>query len=98
MIASENWEFDDFNTFETLGLVGEESELNIWKSITQFSQATVRQEGDYRVFVSNFSFPFDYQFLRRIDLEAAQARPYLLLQVNSSDWWGRNRIEGYGFL
>jgi len=29
MMASENWEFDDFNTFETLGLVGEDAELNI---------------------------------------------------------------------
>ena len=28
-IASENWEFDDFNTYETLGLVGEEAELNV---------------------------------------------------------------------
>lgn len=28
MMASENWEFDDFNTFESLGLMGEESELN----------------------------------------------------------------------
>jgi len=60
MIASENWEFDDFNTYETLGLVGEESEMNIRKSVTQFSSATIRQEGDYKVFVSNFSFPFDY--------------------------------------
>ena len=34
MMASENWEFDDFNTFETLGLVGEDAELNIRKSIT----------------------------------------------------------------
>jgi len=34
MIPSETFEFDDFNSFETLGLVGEESELNIRKSIT----------------------------------------------------------------
>jgi hypothetical protein len=25
-------------------------------------------------------------------------RPYLLLQVNSVDDWGRHRIEGYGFI
>ena len=25
-------------------------------------------------------------------------RPYLLLQVNSIDSWGRHRIEGYGFV
>ena len=34
MMASENWEFDDFNTFESLGLMGEEAELNQRTSIT----------------------------------------------------------------
>lgn len=45
--------------------------------------------------MSHFCFPFDYQFLSRPD---TSKRPYLLLQVNSVDSWGRHRVEGYGFV
>jgi len=46
--------------------------------------------------VSHFSFPLDFQLLAQTDKIAD--RPYLLLQVNSIDSWGRHRIEGYGFV
>ena len=46
--------------------------------------------------MSHFSFPLDFQFLAQ--RENADDRPYLLLQVNSIDGWGRHRTEGYGFV
>ena len=46
--------------------------------------------------MSHFSFPLDFQLLAQTDKIAD--RPYLLLQVNSIDSWGRHRIEGYGFV
>ena len=55
------------------------------------------EDEDTTKFVSNFSFPFDYQFKAKnayIDV----SRPYLLMQVNSVDSWNRHRIEGYGFV
>lgn len=47
-------------------------------------------------YVSHFSFPLDFQFL--VQEDKIPNRPYLLLQVNSVDDWGRHRIEGYGFV
>ena len=47
-------------------------------------------------FVSPFSFPLDFQLLAQTENMAE--RPYLLLQVNSIDSWGRHRVEGYGFV
>lgn len=47
-------------------------------------------------YVSHFSFPLDFQFL--VKENKIDQRPYLLLQVNSVDDWGRHRIEGYGFI
>ena len=47
-------------------------------------------------FVSHFSFPLDFQLLAQTENMAE--RPYLLLQVNSIDSWGRHRVEGYGFV
>lgn len=68
--------------------------------MTHLSKASVeRIEDDGNVegthYVSHFSFPLDFQFLAHED--KVQERPYLLLQVNSVDAWGRHRIEGYGF-
>ena len=46
--------------------------------------------------MSHFSFPLDFQFMAQHD--EMDHRPYLMLQVNSVDSWGRHRIEGYGFV
>ena len=82
-------------------------ELGLWflflglrKSVTHLSQATVEiiDDADYvegTQYVSHFSFPLDFQFMAQHDKMAE--RPYLMLQVNSVDSWGRHRIEGYGF-
>lgn len=93
----EGWKMDDFNDYDTLGLAKDQSsEINRMKSTTQWSEATVRHVDNAKVFVSNFSFPFDYQFLKKRDSDSAL--PHLMFQVNSVDWLGRNRIEGYGYL
>ena len=46
-------------------------------------------------YVSHFGFPIDLQFL--VKPKSFNSRPYILLQVNSVDSWGRHRIEGYSF-
>lgn len=68
--------------------------------MTHLSKATVKLvdnedciEGTE--FVSHFGFPIDLQFLAKP--QNFENRPYLLLQVNSVDSWGRHRIEGYSF-
>ena len=71
------------------------------KSVTHLSKATVEiiDDADYvegTQYVSHFSFPLDFQFMAQND--KMEQRPYLLLQVNSVDSWGRHRIEGYGFV
>ena len=49
--------------------------------------------------MSHFSFPLDFQFMVQHDsMKLRDLRPYLMLQVNSVDSWGRHRIEGYGFV
>lgn len=69
--------------------------------MTHTSKASVELvDGDEHVegtqYVSHFSFPLDFQLLAQTQNMAE--RPYLLLQVNSIDSWGRHRIEGYGFV
>ena len=69
--------------------------------MTHTSQATVELVDDTDAvegtqYVSHFSFPLDFQLLAQTDKMAD--RPYLLLQVNSIDSWGRHRVEGYGFV
>ena len=105
------WSFEDYNEYETYGLVREEtSEFNKRKSSTHISQANVEitddtDNADGTEYVSHFCFPFDYQFLAKEDSSnlinikhIVNDRPYLLFQVNSVDSWHRHRIEGYGFL
>ena len=69
--------------------------------MTHLSKASVKliDDADYvegTQYVSHFSFPLDFQFLAQYD--KVECRPYMLLQVNSVDSWGRHRIEGYGFI
>jgi len=69
--------------------------------VTHCSKATVQLVNDDEnvegtQYVSHFSFPLDFQLLAQTEKMAD--RPYLLLQVNSIDSWGRHRIEGYGFV
>ena len=69
--------------------------------MTHLSKATVEiiDDADYvegTQYVSHFSFPLDFQFMAQSD--SMEKRPYMLLQVNSVDSWGRHRIEGYGFV
>ena len=93
----ENWEFDDFNRYDTLGVEADQDDVNKRESITQFSYATVVEYQMQKVYQSNFSFPFDLQFIQTHS-EESSARPHLLFQVNSWDSWNRHRIEGYGAL
>ena len=93
----ENWEFDDYNSYETLGMMKDLDEVNKRDSITQYSYAHVIDYNHQRVYESSFCFPFDLQFLHNTKEESSQ-RPYLLFQVNSVDSWNRHRIEGYGSL
>ena len=77
------------------------AEQNKRKSVTHTSKATVELVDDADAvegtqYVSHFSFPLDFQLLAQTDKMAE--RPYLLLQVNSIDYWGRHRVEGYGFV
>jgi len=58
MLATESWEFDDFNSYDTV--VSDNSGMNMRESITHFSRGTIRPYGDHNVYVSNFSFPFDF--------------------------------------
>lgn len=77
------------------------SSKGIRKSVTQLSSATVKLVEDNEIvegteYVSHFGFPLDLQFLAKH--QNVDERPYLLLQVNSVDSWGRHRIEGYSFV
>ncbi|CAI2375794.1 unnamed protein product [Moneuplotes crassus] len=93
----ELWEFDDYNSYETLGIIKDLDEVNKRDSITQFSYANIIDYNHQRVYESSFCFPFDLQFLQDTKEESSE-RPYLLFQVNSLDSWSRHRIEGYGSL
>lgn len=93
----EQWDFDDFNNYETLGMSSDLDEINKRESITQFSNANVIDYNNQRVYESSFCFPFDLQFIHSEEEETSD-RPYLLFQVNSLDSWNRHRIEGYGAL
>ena len=76
----EGWEFEDpwYTSHEDFGAFADDVELNVRESVTQFSTATIKQYGDHMVFVSNFEFPFDYQFLRDMREGKSQANPYLI--------------------
>lgn len=78
----EDWEFDDFNKYDTLGIEGDQDLINKRESITQFSMAKVIEYQMQKVYQSNFSFPFDLQFIHTHN-EESSARPHLLFQVNS---------------
>lgn len=94
----DGWSFEDYNKYETMSVTREDNaEFNKRNSSTHISNASV-EPTDYdeeTIFVSNFCFPFDYQFV--VSDKGMETRPYLLVQVNSVDSWGRHRIEGYGF-
>lgn len=93
----ELWDFDDFNSYDTLGTTSDLDEINKRESITQFSNAAVIDRDHQQVYESSFCFPFDLQFIHNIEEESSD-RPHLLFQVNSLDEWNRYRIEGYGSL
>jgi hypothetical protein len=93
----ELWDFDDYNSYETLGVNVDLDEVNKRESITQFSYANVTDYNHQKVYESNFWFPFDLQFMHDTTQESSE-RPHLLFQVNSVDSWNRHRIEGYGSL
>lgn len=83
-------------------LYSHQSSLHLHRSsVTHCSKAAVELVNDDdnvegTQYVSHFSFPLDFQFLAQTEKMAE--RPYLLLQVNSIDSWGRHRVEGYGFV
>lgn len=78
----EDWAFEDFNDYDTLGQSTENvSEVNRRKCVTQVSQATVEQIDGEKVNVSHFCFPLDYQFIQD-DYGVSRMgsnSPYLLL-------------------
>ena len=98
----EGWNFEENNEQEVFGFIRDDhAEYNKRKSVTHTSKATVELVDDSDAvegtqYVSHFSFPLDFQLLAQTDKMAD--RPYLLLQVNSIDSWGRHRVEGYGFV
>lgn len=102
VFVPEGWSFEDANEQESFGAFRDEhSEPNKRKSVTHVSQAAVElidddDEVEGTHFVSHFSFPLDFQFIAQ--REFMHLRPYLLLQVNSIDSWGRHRTEGYSFV
>ena len=69
----EGWSFEDYNEYETYGLVREETtEFNKRKSCTHIAEANVETTEDTEdpegtEYVSHFCFPFDYQFLAKED-------------------------------
>lgn len=93
----ELWSFDDFNSYDTLGISNDLDEINKRESITQFSTANTTMHNHQQVYESSFCFPFDLQFLHNTSEETSDT-PHLLFQVNSLDSWNRYRIEGYGAL
>lgn len=98
----EGWTFEEMNEQEVFGSIRDDhQEQNKRKSVTHTSKATVELVDDSDAvegtqYVSHFSFPLDFQLMAQTDKMAE--RPYLLLQVNSIDNWGRHRVEGYGFV
>lgn len=103
LLPEEGWLYEDVNEYEIFGQVRDSTvEYNKRKSVTQISSGRVIPSEDFEdedttKFTSHFSFPFDLQFLAK-DPYFEESRPYLLLQVNSTDSWSRHKTEGYGFI
>ena len=103
LIPEDGWIFEDVNEFEIFGVVRVSTvEYNKRQSVTHISAGRVEhsedlEDEDTTKFTSHFCFPFDYQFLAK-DCNLDRSRPYILMQVNSTDEWNRHRIEGYGFI
>lgn len=54
MHLPELWDFDDYNSYETLGVNVDLDEVNKRESITQFSYANVTDYNHQKVYESNF--------------------------------------------
>ena len=52
---------------------------------------------DTHSLIHNFSLPFELELLGHNDA-IGKFDPKLLIQINSLDYWGRHRIEGYCFI
>ena len=98
------WVFEDISVRELGDYFSrtEYSEFNKRKCVTQVSCGRIDnaydvEDEDTTKFTSHFAFPFDYQFLAKESCTETE-RPHIIFQVNSTDEWNRQRIEGYGYI
>ena len=93
---SEGWEYNTEDYEDSRIQDTDESDLiNRKRSITQISKSI--PSGFDRKPVSHFSFPLAWS-LKASDASLKSEWPKVLVQVNSTDSWGRHKILGYGFL
>ena len=92
----EDWEYNKEDYDDPRANPSDQSDLiNRSRSITQISQSI--PSGFNRKPVSHFSFPLAWNLLTT-ESGLNGEWPSVLVQVNSTDSWGRHKILGYGLL
>lgn len=93
------WKVDDENEYYNIYKEEnvEEANINKIKGVTQKVMGTPKEADDKINLIHVLNTNFEMEMLCHNAVLKANW-PKLLLQINSIDSWGRNRIEGYAFM